>query len=1025
MTSGYRTFVSLIAFLLLGSIPGVSALELSDLRRDYVVDHWDTENGLPQNSVTSIAQTKDGYLWLSTFDGLARFDGVSFKVFHPTVSGQPIDSISMLSVDLHGRLWIGGVNERLLCLTPSGFVDPATWGAPSGSLEFVGESPDGNVLILGKRNGTLYSLIVDRFVKVPPASPPTKEGFATLHGDQRWGGWERRGTNWCPLNSVSNLTSFAEWPASLGKTFGWMAAGEGESILFVSPRSVQELHRGKWGFGFALPESMTELTGMVQDSRGDFWMSTWRAGLFRVSTNGASEKFTLQGGAAPEELRVIFKDREGTLWVGTDGSGLFRIKPRVFQTIGPENGLSGGVIRTVSASPDGKVWILSHGGGLDRLGGVHSKPEKPLGLHLDLPWSGLADTTGTFWIGYFGGSIRAYESWGERNVEHLEGDQRGAVRCLFEGDHRTIWVGNEKGLRAVENRRVAVVTNLPPLPHADVRSIAEDAAGKLYVALADDGLLQLDQGLWKHFTTTNGLPSNHVHAVCADQQNVVWIGYEKEGLACFKEGRFFPVPTQAGALPDSITAIFDDGARHLWLLSAKGIYRINRDAALEAATKNSAAVRVDHFGRADGLTTSECSASQPAICRTPDGLLWIATYKGVVVVDPAKVPFNALQPAVVIEQLEHDGHVIGLTAADRQSIPGTSAFSQKIEPVEMSVPAGVNRLEIQFTALSFISPQNVRFRYKLDGLDDHWLDGGTHRSASFTKLGPGPYRFRVTACNNDGVWNETGATFAFRVLPFYWQTAWFRGLIFTSVLALAFLVYHRRISELHRRQALQHQFSRSLIKSQEDERKRIAGELHDGLGHDLLVIKNRLQMGLLQEAISSVTRTELQEISGIASHAISGVRELARNLRPHLLDELGLSRAIQDTIRKVGASSSIQFDQQIENVDDCLPPEFEINFYRIVQETLNNVVKHSNASRAHLSVTRQNSTVRLMVEDNGTGFDPRDSVKAGGFGLSGLSERVRIMGGNCEIVSKPGSGTVVRIEIPSTSQPPSEKKEEP
>jgi signal transduction histidine kinase len=250
-----------------------------------------------------------------------------------------------------------------------------------------------------------------------------------------------------------------------------------------------------------------------------------------------------------------------------------------------------------------------------------------------------------------------------------------------------------------------------------------------------------------------------------------------------------------------------------------------------------------------------------------------------------------------------------------------------------------------------------------------------------------------------------------RVLPHFWQTVPFRAAVLALLAGLAFGLYHWRVSDLKRRQALRQEFSRRLIESQEQERKRIAGELHDSLGQDLLVIKNRLLLNTENEELPAEAKDDLRDLSGIASHALKNVREIAQNLRPHLLDHLGLTRAIQDTVKKMARSGDIQFEGEIGDVDRCLPPEFEINFFRIVQEILNNIVKHSRATNVQFRLSRDPSCLRLTVQDNGIGFDPSQVPVAKSFGLSGLAERVRIMGGQCEVVSQPGSGTAIRIEV--------------
>ncbi|MCA1622552.1 MAG: histidine kinase [Acidobacteria bacterium] len=320
-------------------------------------------------------------------------------------------------------------------------------------------------------------------------------------------------------------------------------------------------------------------------------------------------------------------------------------------------------------------------------------------------------------------------------------------------------------------------------------------------------------------------------------------------------------------------------------------------------------------------------------------------------------------------------------------------------------------VEIKYTGLSFNNPEQIKFIYKLEGLDENWVDAGTRRRAFFTHLPPGEYAFRVSAANVDGVWNERGASLKIMVKPPFYRTYWFLSLSILTCAGILFFLYRRRVKNLEQRRAAQEEFSRKLLESQEQERQRIAGELHDSLGQNLLVIKNWALIGMKNGADSS---QQLTEISETASVAINEVREIAYNLRPYHLNELGLTKAVESMLERVAKSSTINFVWEIDLIDGFCARESEINFYRIVQECLNNIIKHSGASEAGVKIRRsENEGVTLLVWDNGKGFDTNSMAlkraSQSGFGMAGISERARILGGKIVINSTPNEGTTVKL----------------
>ncbi|HWI56512.1 MAG TPA: histidine kinase, partial [Bacillota bacterium] len=372
----------------------------------------------------------------------------------------------------------------------------------------------------------------------------------------------------------------------------------------------------------------------------------------------------------------------------------------------------------------------------------------------------------------------------------------------------------------------------------------------------------------------------------------------------------------------------------------------------------------------------------------------------------------------IISSLASSAPLTNTTRSLAQLAPRRGPVPQA-EPTckSITVAPGKQRLEFHFTGLSFASPEKVRFRYCLEGFDQTWVDAGSRRAAYYySRINPGTYRFKVTACGNNGVWNENGAVLGLIVQPFWWETAWFRVLAGSGVAGLAFLFFELRILRLKRARAAQQVFSQRLIESQENERKRIAAELHDGLGQDLLVIKNRCLLALQDPKTPSSAQESLSDISRLASQTLQEVREISRNLRPYQLDRLGLTKALAAIVNNVERSSELQVTSELECLDGLFTPEHEIHLYRIVQEIFNNILKHSHARQACLTAKLKSQTLLLRIEDDGCGFDAaliaEQPSPEGSFGLTDITERVRILGGTWRCDSSSGTGVQWQLEIP-------------
>ncbi len=976
---------------------------------DYTIQNWQLEQGLPQISVTAIAQTTDGYLWVGTFHGLARFDGVRFKVF--TEGNTPAlgnNGITGLEVDQRGTLWIvtlaGGL-VRMAGGTFTLFQKDQAQLLLSGD-RFSRRSRD--LLLLLDEKGSWHRIVKDQLMPLGQADVVDGDAGPTFLFLNTCASWiaQRDKILHSFQSAVPVLVSQGSNHTRVDLTIHSAAASKSGNYWVATSDGVYRMRQGQLSARVApLPTVGAEQLLMQEDGQGDLWAGKWGEGVFRLDAKAGWQQYSAGEGLADNHVNCLFQDREGSLWIGTGQGGLHRVRPSVFKVYDTEGGPD--VVMSVTQDRQSRMWFGINGGGLHTWEGKRLKPvTRPAILpRYPLAYSVLADRQNTVWIGLYG--VRALRWQGDEVTVHNLDD--GSLRpmtpkALYEDRNGAIWLGCTRSLLRYErNGTFTRYTMREGLTSDTVVALAEDRTGTMYIGTDGGGLNCIRQGRFTSLTERDGLADNHVASLYVDSEDTLWIGTVDHGLSRFKHGKFHTAGLKDGLPTETIGGMVEDDLGNLWLGSNRGIIRVNRRALNDYLDRRGSAAVFDLFGLSDGLGTAGCAgASQPACCKAMDGKLWFCTIKGVAVVDPRDIPLNQLPPPVVLEEAVLDDEVHLLT-------PTTEA-------ARLTVPARTHRVEFRFTGLSLVAPEKVRFRYQLAPFDNTWVEAETRRIAHYTGIPPGHYQFRVRACNNDGVWNETGASLGVVVLPLWRATWWFRALAALSLAGLVFGWYEWRLRRLRRERLAQEGFSRQLIATQESERRRIAGELHDGMGQDLLVIANQAQLSLSREANPPGTVARLNEIAETAKRALQQARRMAHNLRPGLLEELGFAEAIQASAEKAARAAGISLKLALANVDGLLPPEFEVNLFRIVQEALNNVLKHAGASELRITLSHEPDALRLIVEDNGRGFEPGllDSAHAGqrGLGVRQICERARMLGGRADLQSRPDHGTRLTVTVP-------------
>lgn len=967
-------------------------------------DHWTTEHGLPQNSVLAIAQTRDGYLWLATYNGLVRFDGVRFTVFdkHNTAAFKT-SRFHDLFTDDSGAIWLG-VEDAGVIRLQNGVFTPVTTeqGLPSNTVLNVQSGPDGSTLI-----STNMGAVWWRNGRVAPyewSGPNTEvkvyRGPSGIYWLTDKNGLHRRD----PKGQITDYALNAD-PRFI--TNSKLLETRNGTLWVAPPRhGVFKVKDGiviDYTARLNLPKPAT-IIRMLEDQDGSVWLATLNSGLIHLGNDEAETltAYTTADGLSGNGVRGLLRDREGILWIGTDGNGLNRMTRQFITGYSETQGLAGNVAHAVLADHAGNVWVATHNGLSKLSNGVITNYQRTEAAG-SLPVRGLQalaeDRSGRLWIGGYDGLCSYKDGVFSPVLRDFEG-QPVNVWAIHEDQQGILWVGTHFGLlKFKDGVPLKSFTTKDGLPKDTIRVLHEDRSGQLWLG-TEGGLVRFQEGRLTVFTTKDGLVNDRIWSLHEDAEGVFWLGTFDGGLSRFQQGRFTNYTTAQGLYDNGVFQILEDGRGNLWMSCYRGLYRVSKQQLNAYAEGKVSAISSTAFGKADGMLASDCNGGrQPSGVRTSDGRLWFTTLKGVAVLNPAELMINATPPPVLIES-------VSLDRADAAIRHG------------LRVAPGQANLEIAYTALSFIKAEQTRFKYQLLGQDPDWIEAGTRRTANYSYLRPGSYTFKVIAANSDGVWNNEGAQLSITVLPAFYQTWWFRLLLLLALVGSVGLLFKRRLDQANRARLAQEEFSRRLIDSQELERKRIAAELHDSLGQNLLVIKNYALMGLNAVTGDNPLREHLDEISEAASQSLAEVREISHNLRPYQLERLGLTNTLTFMLRQVANASDIAFTSEVEPLDGLFASEDEISVYRIVQEALNNILKHSDAQEASVLIKRGDGEIHLTITDDGRGFtvEPANhaELQMRGLGLTGTAERVRILGGKLNIQSAPGQGTTLHVTLKPT-----------
>lgn len=958
------------------------------------VQRWTVEDGLPQNNVKAIAQAPDGYLWLGTLDGLARFDGVRFTAFTqrdtPGIAG---DAVNALAVDAQGTLWVA-VKGGLMAWRAGKFQSWTTKdGLPGASCYQVMARPGGGVWWReGNRCGELVNGVVTRYDgrqdltnTVWSLARARDGGLLALTSDE-----VRR---WDP--EKNRFGAAIRWPA---RAENWHGMEDGAGRLWASHFG----HAWRWEAG-----AWTLLGGtndppddgesrFFEDRAGRLWAASRKSGL-SCATEGRRQSFAI--GREPDQngVSALFEDREGNIWAGTGGDGLYRLRPKRVRTWTIRDGLPSNNIKSVCAAPDGSVWAGT-GRGPGRIvdGRVETIPSEKIPSHVATSCV-LADRSGAIWLGV--PQVELFRRVGQSyDKVHDPAVKSSFVDCLYEDRDGGVWMGVRDGVTVWRQGRFERRLE-PQVMEKPVASVLQDRAGGMWFGTKGAGLKRWHEGKLTGWTTNSGLCHPRVTALHEDVGGAVWIG-TINGLSRWKDGRFASFGEREGLAETTIHQILEDDSGHLWLSGLRGIHRVRR-ADLEAVAEGRATrFRCFTVGESDGMESSETNGElQPAGAKTPDGHLWFPTIKGLVEIDPRAFGTNEAGPPVVIERMtanEQPAWIEGGPAAGGQKPEASAALRIG--------PRGRDVLEVRYTAGALAAPEQARFQWKLEPRDPNWREAGAQRFVFLQNLRPGGYTFRVRACDQHGTWNETGASLPFVVAPWFRETWPFYALCAAGVglagwgIHLWRVGFLRRIDRLEKAEAVQ------------AERMRIARDLHDSLGADLTGLALRADLAKRNTRTADAA-AEFDSLAGSARALVDEMRTTVWTLDPRNDSLEGLAaflvREAQKQAGAAGVRCRIDIPEKLPPL--TVPARVRRNVLLAIKEALHNAMKHAQASEVRLAMGIADGTLRVSIADNGRGL-PAGTPQ--GHGLRNMHDRVEEVQGRLRVEASGEGGTMTVVELP-------------
>jgi len=963
---------------------------------------WQTDDGLPNNQVTSIVQGRDGYLWVGTAVGLARFDGIHFTPFSYLDSNSNEDQgVIELLPSRAGGLWIRSRRGAIVCLSPdfSKTSIPAAKSLPTDKVLATFEDKDGCLWIAYP--DSIWQVKNGRATRFADYQNMSSSGIAGRFANDSDGNlWFTKGVGVYLLRNgqfetVTNTPYRAHLETSRSKGV-WIASGK---QLFKCDTNGELRDCGS----FYPEDSHAGSTVVLEDHTGAVWIGTSSGGLFRYSESGFEKIET-----SHLDILSLAEDREGNLWVGTAGGGLDRINTRSVQLESLNTGPSPAPIQSICEDDNSRLWGVTQNGLLvSRVNGQW------IPALTNAPWVDAvdcvaADRSGALWIGARNSGLYClrdgqFFNWGTDN-----GFTGHVVLALLPAATGDLWIAEQAPVALQCLHKGQLLSLKIPRNIGRITALAEDAAGTIWVGSEMGALLRVESGNLVDASALVKSSPRSILCLYPTADGSLWIGYEGTGLGRLKDGHFNQIQTGQGLADGYISQMVADDEGWLWFAGEHGIFKV-RHRELELAMDGQAdRVRSISYGQNEGLFSVEADSANvspyifPVALHSHDDRLWLPLRKALAVVDPKILNLSTEPPSALLSQVTMDGQTI----ASYGGLDTAETIANLCSPdLTLRLPPTHRHLEFNFTALSFNAPENIRFRFRLDGLDNDWVDATT-RSASYSRLSAGNYAFRVEASSGNGLWNKAGIPLSVVVTPFFWQTWWFRFSLlafFTfSVIAVARYVSFRRLRR--RFQALAQQAAL------DKERTRIARDLHDDLGGSLTQVKQLFELALRNHASPEKMSHYLRRGLAKTQYGIKSLDETVwavnphNDSLPHLIDYIG-----QASVEFLHAADiRCRADLPPNPPERIISVEARHNLFLAVKEALTNVVRHAHASEVQLQAGVTEESLTLTIKDNGKGFEPAPAA-AGADGLRNMQQRMAEIGGRFHIQSQIGAGTTISL----------------
>ncbi len=962
----------------------------------FVVDSWGVQDGLPTLTIKALLQTRDGYLWISTAAGLTRFDGLQFQTYDrsntPEMIGDEFSAYGLWE-DREGSVWAGTMNAGLVRYRDGKFERwDKSRGLPSDTIYRIDGDEEGGVWIYTSQGSVRWKNgVLDRREPRVGKLEELSRMLGVDHfcfGDwklEKGSWWRFAFGRWLPVKLEMGvgvkraedliIDNFRQdnrgrlWfrrhrqlgnagmlaPDGKIMSYEWPAEDEWEVAVHQDQQGAL-LVAGSTGIkGFRRGRQFDRLSGLntsgvfflLEDREGQLWLGTREAGLLRIRRNPMERRGNPEGSAANEGI-ACWQDRRGRVWMGTR-AGLWLSDDkggRLFRRAGQRDQSLPNMVTAIWEEQDGGMLV--------------GTPE------------GIARVSGSLLVDepVFAG----------KDIGHVHFIRRDRQGNLWSGSNRGLW-RVRAGSREVER-----------FGNASVHAMVEARDGRIWFA-GREGIFRWEGEKLEKEETRGAEPSPKKNQLFQDRKGRLWAATNRSGLLGRRaDGVWVAVRKAEGLEHNTVYWLMEDGEGWLWMATPAGMSRVKSDALADYVAGRRRKVDSTGFGQEElselhfGVTLGG-----PVGVWGKEGKMWLATAKGLVGFDPSKVLPNRVAPKVLVEDC-----VVGRT---RTACRG-----------EINLEPGQRDLEINYSGLSLVRGKQVRFRYRLDHYDRQWVEAERRRTAYYPQLPPGEYVFRVKAGHGEELWSEEEAQLRVVVKPAFHETGWFTALVLVCGGGVVRLLWWRRLRKLEADKKTQQEFSRGLIETQEKERQRIARELHDSIGQSLLLIQNRAVMGLTAGEVEPDVREKLEAIAGTAKASIEEVRQIAADLRPSHLERLGLKQAIEAMVETAQKASAVKLHCDVEEVGDVFTAEEQILVFRVVQEAVSNVLKHSYAREAWVKLWQEGRQIELEVSDDGVGISLASGGRTG-MGMKGIEERVTMLQGEYHVETAPGAGCRIKIRI--------------